>query len=151
MSSISKAGIYVDCKQLLAFTHKINKEMCVADRRDYGSALIKYNLDMIAHFTMAYHRHEEKLAFSADGKSYEVITQGEKRQWVDALEADFDSYCSLMEFCFANLQFVKMSARKRKRRRKEFMRLVAKIGTGIVKWSASIYKQVSVTEKSGAD
>ena len=30
MSSISKAGIFVDVKQLMPFTQKMNKEMCVA-------------------------------------------------------------------------------------------------------------------------
>ena len=147
MSSISKAGIFIDVKQLLEFTHRMNKEMSVADRRDFGSQLIKYNLDMITCFTMAFHRRDEKVAFTADGRDYDIRLQGEKRQYVDALEAAFDSYQALMEFCFENLTFSRMSARKRRRRHKHFMELMAKIGTGIAKWSASIYKQVSVSEK----
>ena len=88
MSSISKAGIFIDVKQLLEFTHRMNKEMSVADRRDFGSQLIKYNLDMITCFTMAFHRRDEKVAFTVDGRDYDIRLQGEKRQYVDALEAE---------------------------------------------------------------
>lgn len=147
MSSISKAGIFIDVKQLLEFTYRMNKEMSVADRRDYGSRLIQYNLDMIANFTMAFHRRDERIAFDVDCRSYDINLRGEKRSYVDALEASFDCYQALMEFCFENLTFSRMSDRKRRRRHKHFMDLMAKIGTGIVKWSGSIYKQVVVLEK----
>ena len=147
MSSISKAGIFIDVKQLLEFTYRMNKEMSVADRRDFGSQLIRYNLDMITDFTMAFHRRDERVAFEAGGKSYDIQLKGEKRFHVDALEAAFDSYQALMEFCFENLTFSRMSTRKRRRRHKHFMELMAKIGTGIVKWSGSIYKQVMVSER----
>jgi len=150
MSSISKAGIFIDVKQLLEFTYRMNKEMSVADRRDYGSRLIQYNLDMIANFTMAFHRRDERIAFDVDGRSYDINLRGEKRSYVDALEASFDCYQALMEFCFENLMFSRMSKRKKKRRHKHFMELMAKIGTGIVKWSGSIYKQVTVSERHGA-
>ena len=147
MSSISKAGIFIDVKQLLEFTYRMNKEMSVADRRDFGSQLIRYNLDMISSFTLAYHRRDERISFDAGDKSYDISMKGEKRAYVDALEAAFDSYQALMEFCFDNLTFSRMSARKRRRRHKHFMELMAKISTGIVKWSGSIYKQVVVSEK----
>lgn len=147
MSSISKAGIFIDVKQLLEFTYRMNKEMSVADRRDFGSQLIRHNLDMISSFTLAYHRRDERISFDAGGKSYDISLKGEKRSHVDALEAAFDSYQALMEFCFDNLNFSRMSARKRRRRHKHFMELMAKISTGIVKWSGSIYKQVVVSEK----
>lgn len=147
MSTISKAGIFIDVKQLLEFTYRMNKEMSVADRRDFGSRLIQYNLDMITNFTMAFHRRDERVSFDVDGRSYDINLRGEKRVHVDALEASFDSYQALMEFCFENLTFSRMSARKRRRRHKHFMELMAKIGTGIVKWSGSVYKQVSVSEK----
>lgn len=150
MSSISKAGIFIDVKQLLEFTYRMNKEMSVADRRDYGSRLIQYNLDMIANFTMAFHRRDERIAFDVDGRSYDINLRGEKRSYVDALEASFDCYQALMEFCFENLMFSRMSKRKKKRRHKHFMELMAKIGTGIVKWSGSIYKQVTVSERHSA-
>lgn len=146
MSSISKAGIFIDVKQLLEFTCRMNKEMSNADRKDYGSQLVRYNLEMITNFTMAFHRRDERIAFNAGGKAYDVNLKGGKRVYVDALEAAFDSYQALMEFCFENLQFSRMSARKRRRRHKHFMELMAKIGTGIVKWSASVYKQVTVSE-----
>ena len=150
MSSISKAGIFIDVKQLLEFTYRMNKEMSGADRRDYGSRLIQYNLDMIANFTMAFHRRDERIAFDVDGRSYDINLRGEKRSYVDALEASFDCYQALMEFCFENLMFSRMSKRKKKRRHKHFMELMAKIGIGIAKWSGSIYKQVTVSERHGA-
>jgi len=147
MSSISKAGIFIDIKQLLEFTHRMNKEMCNADRVNYGDRLVRYNLDMISNFTMAYHRRDEKIAFDAGGQAYDINLRGEKRACVDALEASFDCYRALMEFCFENLQFSRMSARKRRRRHKHYMELMAKIEIGIAKWSASVYKQVSVSRK----
>ena len=150
MSTISKAGIFVDVKQLLEFTYRMNKEMSVADRRDYGSRLIQYNLDMITNFTMAFHRRDERVSFDVDGRSYDINLRGEKRVHVDALEASFDSYQALMEFCFDNLTFPRMSKSKRRRRHKHFMELMAKIGVGIVKWSGSVYKQVVVSERHGA-
>ena len=150
MSSISKAGIFIDVKQLLDFTYRMNKEMSVADRRDYGSQLIKYNLDMITNFTMAYHRRDEKICFDAGDKHYDINLKGEKRVYVDALEASFDNYMALMEFCFATLMFPRMTTRKRRRRHKHFMELMAKISTGIMKWSGSIYKQVFVSERREA-
>jgi len=149
MSAISKAGIFIDIKQLLEFTYRMKKEMSNTDRKDFGDALVKFNLDMIASFTMAFHRRDEKIAFDIDGRHYEIKLHGEKRTYVDQLEAAFDSYQALMEFCFENLTFSRMSARKRRRRHKHFMELMAKIGTGIVKWSGSIYKQVSVSERHG--
>ncbi len=53
MSSISNAGIFIDIKQLLKFTHVMKKEMSAADKEDYGHMLTQYNLDMIKYFTMA--------------------------------------------------------------------------------------------------
>ena len=150
MSSISKAGIFVDCKQLLEFTYRMNKEMSNADRRDFGCQLIRYNLEMISNFTLAFHRRDEKIAFDAGGKNYDINLKGEKRLYVDALEASFDCYQYLMEFCFENLTFSRMSTRKRRRRHKHFMELMAKISVGIAKWSGSIYKQVVVSERHSA-
>ena len=126
MSSISKAGIFIDVKQLLRFTYKMNKEMCVADRRDYGSVLIKYNLDMISYFTMAFHQRDEKVSFDVDEKHYDIRRQGEKRQYVDALEAAFDSYQALMEFCFEVLCFSRMKEADKVKKHTEFMTLMAK-------------------------
>ena len=147
MSSISKAGIFVDVKQLLEFTYRMTKEMSNADRKLFGDKLVEYNLEMIRYFTMAYHRRDEKIAFNTDEEHYDVQLRGEKRQYVDALEASFEDYRHLMEFCFENLTFSRMTTRKRRRRHKQFMELMAKIETGIVKWSGSIYKQVTVSKR----
>ena len=43
MSSISNAGIFIDIKQLLKFTHVMKKEMSAADKADYGHMLTQYN------------------------------------------------------------------------------------------------------------
>lgn len=149
MSSISKAGIFTDIKQLLEFTDLMTKEMCNADRVRYGDRLVAYNLDMIANFTMAYHRRNEHVAFTVDGKSYDINIRGEKRRHVDDLEASFDCYQALMEFCFEHLTFSRMSEEKRNQRHEMFMELMDKISSGIVKWSGSVYKQVVVSEKIG--
>lgn len=146
MSSISKAGIFIDVMQLLTFTYRMKKAMSVPDRIDYGDCLARLNLDMIASFSLAYHRRDEHIIFTADGKTYDINLKGEKRKHVDDLEAAFDAYQALMEFCFENLDF-KLKKRKRHRRHNQFMELMAKIGPGIVKWSGSIYQQVSVSVK----
>jgi hypothetical protein len=148
MSSISKAGIFIDVKQLLVFTQRMKEAMNVADRINYGDRLVGYNLDMITSFSLAYHRRDEHIIFTADGKTYDINLKGEKRKHVDDLEAAFDAYQALMEFCFENLDF-KLKKRKRRRRHNQFMELMAKIGPGIVKWSGSIYQQVSVSVKEG--
>lgn len=147
MSSISKAGIFIDVKQLLEFTYRVTGEFEDTQRnRQLGQQLLQYNLDMIAHFTMAFHRRDEHVSFEAGGKMYDVNLKGEKRQYVDTLEASFNNYRALMEFCFANLNFT-LSQRKHRRRHKRFMELMDKLGSGIEKWSRSIYKQIVVSEK----
>lgn len=147
MSSISKAGIFIDVKQLLEFTYRVTGEFEDTERnRQLGKQLLQYNLDMIAHFTMAFHRRDEHVSFEAGGKMYDINLKGEKRQYVDALEASFSNYMALMEFCFATLNFT-LSPRKRRRRHKHFMELMDKLGSGIAKWSGSIYKQIVVSEK----
>ena len=149
MSSISKAGIFIDIKQLLTFTDQMNKAMSHADREDYGRMLIRLNAEMVANFTLAYHRRDEKLSVTIDGVSYDIVNRGEKRTYVDALEASFDSYMTLMDFCFENNKFTRITSRKKRRKHKQYMELMAKISSGIVKWSGSIYKQVSVSKKTG--
>lgn len=147
MSSISKAGIFIDVKQLLDFTYRVTGAFEDTQRnRQLGQQLIQYNLDMISNFTMAFHRRDESISFETEGKVYYINMKGEKRVYVDALEASFDNYQALMEFCFANLNFA-LSDRKRRRKHKHFMDLMAKISIGIAKWSGSIYKQIVVSEK----
>lgn len=147
MSSISKAGIFIDLKQLLPFTDQMYKAMSNADRKDYGSKAVQYNLDMISCFTLAFHHRDEKTVFDAGDKHYEINSNGEKRAYVDSLEAAYDNYMTIMDFCFENNKFTRINKRKRRRKHKQYMELMAKIGTGIIKWSGSLYKQVSVSEK----
>jgi len=147
MSSISKAGIFIDVKQLLEFTDQMVYTMKVHNRKKYGDKLVQYNLDMVAYFTMAFHRRDEHISFDAGGKHYDINLKGEKRVYVDALEAAFVNYQTVMEFCFARGMFELMNKRKRRRKKNQFMDLMGKISSGIVKWSGSLYKQVVVTEK----
>ena len=123
------------------------KEMENADRVEYGDELKRLNVAMIADFTMAYHRRNEHISFTAGNKTYDINLKGEKRNLVDKLEADFDAYQTLMEFCWENNKFPRLKKRKRRRKHKHFMELMDKIGTGIDKWSKSVYKQVVVSEK----
>lgn len=125
MSSISRAGIFIDVKALLEYTDRMVGEMTIADRKRYGDELVRLNLAMIGDFTIAFHRK--------DGK----------HQYIDHLEADFESYKALMEFCWATNKFSRLSARKKRRKHKHFMELMAKLQVGIVKWSASVPKQVA--------
>lgn len=127
----------------------MNKAMSHADREDYGRRIIQLNAEMVSNFTLAYHRRDEKISFSVDGTEYEVINRGEKRSYVDALEASFDCYMAIMDFCFDNNKFTRITKRKRRRKHKQYMELMAKISSGIVKWSGSIYKQVAVSKKNG--
>lgn len=147
MSSISKAGIFIDIKDLLEYTDGMVKEMKNADRVNYGDELKRLNIAMIVDFTMAYHRRDEHISFTAGGKSYDINLKGEKRNLVDKLEADFDAYQALMEMCWEKNKFQRIKKRKRRRKHKHFMELMDKIGTGIDKWSKSVYKQVVVSEK----
>lgn len=125
MSSISRAGIFIDIKALLEYTDRMVGEMTIADRRRYGDDLVRLNLAMIGDFTIAFHRKEDK------------------HQYIDQLEADFESFKALMEFCWAKNKFSRIQKRKRRRKHKHFMELMAKLQVGIVKWSASVPKQVA--------
>lgn len=125
----------------------MNKAMARADREDYGSKLIQCNVDMISYFTLAYHRRDEKTEVVIEGREYIINKRGEKRAYIDRLEACFDSYQSIMDFCFENNKFTRFTKRKRRRKHKQYMELMAKLGSGIVKWSGSVYKQVSVSDK----
>lgn len=148
MSSISKAGIFIDVKDLLRFTFRTVGCFEKTDEGGrIGKQLVDYNLEMIAYFVMAYHRRDEHIIFDAGDKTYDINLKGEKRVYVDALEAAFDKYQALMEYAFDNLAFPKVSARKRRRKHKHFMELMANIGSGIDKWSRSVYKQITVAEK----
>ena len=79
MSSISKAGIFIDVKDLLEYTDRMTKEMENADRVVYGDELKRLNLAMIADFTMAYHRRDEHIVFEVGNKTYDINLKGEKR------------------------------------------------------------------------
>ena len=48
---LEKAGIYVDCCQLLKCVYKLLFSMPKKDRVIIGDKIIEYNLSMIAHFS----------------------------------------------------------------------------------------------------
>lgn len=72
MSSISKAGIFIDIKQLLGFTDQMVGYMTAVDRKRYGDRLVQYNLDMIAQFTLAYHRRDERRGIVKDYEKLKI-------------------------------------------------------------------------------
>ena len=47
---LEKAGIYIDCCQLLKCVYKLLFSMPKKDRVIIGDKIIEYNLSMIAHF-----------------------------------------------------------------------------------------------------
>lgn len=51
---LEKAGIYVDCCQLLKCVYKLLFSMPKKDRVIIGDKIIEYNLSMIAHFSKGF-------------------------------------------------------------------------------------------------
>lgn len=149
MSSISKAGVWIDCKQLLSETYKLVGYLNNADKVRIGDKLLQYNIDMINHFSMAYNRGDEHLVYDNGRKIYDVIIKGCKMEEVNALQASFESYKALIELTFENLDLSRMSQEKRQKKETFFLTQLGKIEQGITKWSRSIYRQVtlSVTDR----
>lgn len=86
MSSISKAGIYIDVKQLLEFTYIMNKEMSVArsrgrGKRNYIDAINSY-LGMIKGTSDIAKAHELMDAIDRKhiGKDYKEFKIYDKRR-----------------------------------------------------------------------
>ena len=59
---LEKAGIYVDCCQLLKCVYKLLFSMPKKDRVIIGDKIIEYNLSMIAHFSKGFQFKECRLA-----------------------------------------------------------------------------------------
>lgn len=155
MSSISKAGIFIDIKDLLEYTDGMVKEMKNADRVNYGDELKRLNIAMIVDFTMAYHRRDEHISFTAGGKSYDINLKGEKRNLVDKLEADFDAYQALMEMCWEKNKFSRLKRRtfaramsvtkSRQRGRRNYMDAINSY-LGLIKATSDRYKAVQLLD-----
>lgn len=109
MSSISKAGVWIDCKQLLPETYQLVNYLNNADKIRIGDRLIQLNIDMINHFSMAYNRGDEHLVYDDGKKIYDVVIKGCKMQEVNALQSAFESYKALIELTFENLDLSRMS------------------------------------------
>lgn len=74
MSSISRAGIFIDIKALLEYTDRMVGEMTISDRKRYGDDLVRLNLAMIGDFTIAFHRkavHRKNII--KDYTNYKII------------------------------------------------------------------------------
>ena len=59
---LEKAGIYIDCCQLLKCVYKLLFSMPKKDRVIIGDKILEYNLSMIAHFSKGFQFKECRLA-----------------------------------------------------------------------------------------
>lgn len=145
--SISKQGIWIDCKALLPLSYQLNNVLSNKDRLIVGDKLVKSNLAMIESFAMAYHRADEKAVYDDGSVVYEGMIKGCKQIEVDKLRSHFETYKALWEFIFDSIPISKWSREKRERKEAEFLTLLVKIETGINKWRSGIYKQVIISKK----
>ena len=145
--SVSKQGVWIDCKALLFLTYQLNNVLSNKDRILFGDKLIQSNLSMIESFAMTYHRADERIVYDNGDKIYEGVIKGCKQIEVDRLRSHFETYKAIWEFVFDNITTSRWSAEKRARKEAEFVALLVKIETGINKWRMSIYKQVVISVK----
>src|SRR5574344_766928 len=134
MSSISRQGIWIDCKALLSLTYQLLNHLTNKDRILIGDRMMKSNLDMIEAFSSAYSRGDEKLTFDSGKVYYDIDIKGCKRKEIDRLQSCYENYRALWEFVFGCLDIQRWSDDKIKQKQAEFVRLLAKIETGISKW-----------------
>ncbi len=153
MSSISKAGVWIDCKQLLPETYKLVNFFNNADKVRIGDKLIDYNIKMIDHFAMAYNRGDEHLTYDNGRKIYDVTIKGCKMEEVNAFQSAFECYKVLIELTFETLDLSRLSNAKREKKHAFFIAQMGKIELGITKWSRSITRQVvlSVTDRTQSE
>ena len=147
MTSISRQGIWIDCKALLPLTYQLISHLTNKDRILIGDRLVKINLDMIESFAMAYARGDEKLTFDRGNSYYEIEIKGCKRKEIDRLQSNLEHYKALWEFVFDNLDLQRWGDEKIKAKETEFIRLLAKIEIGISKWKSGTARQVVVSRK----
>lgn len=147
MAAISSQGIWIDTKQLMSLTYQLINHLSNKDRVLVGDRLMKANIDMIEAFAMAYRRGDEKLTYDDGDTLYEAELKGCKRSEIDRLSASFEQYKALWEFIFDNLCIERMKEKDKERKEAEFVRLLAKIETGINKWRSGVYRQVIVSKK----
>lgn len=141
------AGIWIDCKQLLEHTRRLVGSLNDFDREIVGKELISLNLAMIRDFALSYRLRDEHLVYDNSQVIRDIKIEGHKREYLDLFLGDLQAYEALIEFAFENLEFVGPK-HKRKRRRKErfFLTQLAKIETGVEKWSRGVHKQVILSE-----
>ena len=77
--SISKQGIWIDCKALLPLSYQLNNVLSNKDRLIVEDKLVKSNLAMIESFAMAYHRADEKAVYDDGSVVYEGMIKGCKQ------------------------------------------------------------------------
>ena len=147
MTSISRQGIWIDCKALLPLTYQLISHLTNKDRILIGDRLVKINLDMIESFAMAYARGDEKLTLERGKYYYEIDIKGCKRKEIDRLQSNFEHYKALWEFVFEKLDLQRWSDEKIRAKETEFIRLLAKIEIGISKWKSGTARQVVVSRK----
>jgi hypothetical protein len=147
MSSISRQGIWIDCKALLSLTYQLLNHLTNKDRILIGDRMMKSNLDMIEAFSSAYSRGDEKLTFDSGKVYYDIDIKGCKRKEIDRLQSCYENYRALWEFVFGCLDIQRWSDDKIKQKQAEFVRLLAKIETGISKWRSGTSRQVVISRK----
>ena len=142
------AGVWIDSKQLLEHTNRLVRSLGDYDREVFGKELIRLNIAMIRDFPLAYKLRNEHYAYDDNGTVWDVRLDGHKREYIDRFIADLMAYEALIEFIFDNLNFIgPKHKRKRNRRERFFLTQIAKIETGVEKWSRRVYKQVVVSKK----
>ena len=117
------------------------------DKDTIGRDLIQLNVEMVRDFALAYRLRDESYSFEESGVSKNIKIKGHKREYLDKFIGDLQAYEALVEFAFENLDFIgRKNKRKRNRKHKFFISQIAKIESGVDKWSRSVIRQVILTE-----
>lgn len=141
------AGVWVDSKQLLEHTRRLVGAFNDFDREVFGKELVRLNVAMIADFALAYRLRDEHYVYDDSKVVKDIHLVGYKRECLDRFIGDLQAYEALIEFAFDELEFIgPKHKRKRNRRRRFFIRQIAKIEDGVERWSRKVYKQVILSE-----
>lgn len=146
------AGIWIDTKQLLPHTKMLVASFNEFDRDTIGRELIRLNVEMVRDFALAYRLRDESYSFEGSGVSKNIKIKGHKRECLDRFIGDLQAYEALIEFAFENLEFIgAKNKRKRNRKHRFFIAQIAKIESGIEKWSRSVIRQVILTVNTAGE